>query len=762
MLAVVAVLGAPLAAVTGVRPATAGALTREATSARHAMTASPASTVGPDSLTAGAAARVDRPVVPENLEIYPLKGWGVVGYQEQVGVTNKPKVWDFAQIGDRLFVAGSFTGVQKNYWGNQPAPPVQPQSFLAAFDADTNTWISTFRPTFNAPVLALEATADGRLLVGGAFTWVNGVMQGGLVELDPRTGETVRGFVGQVSNDGSTFPAMVRELKLGGGWLYVAGDFNRIVNGPSRQRVYSVGRIRVGDGVFDPAWRPRATGAGVNDVEPDPARQRVYLAGNFTAVNGIPGTAYQASVSMIDGLPTTNVAPFEQDSMQFFEIAVVLAGNKVWTGGSEHNVQVLDAGTRRRLDYYRTGSWFTGFTGIDSATNTIFGGGDFQVLESIDDFVIGGCHCFGPRNLTNPTGVTLQKKSLYWAGGNQFSGHRFAIALDPVTNRPRNFIPRLAGGHYGTWAIKPDTNGCLYVGGDYTRGGNGLVIGGYGRFCPRATAPEALTTQVQGARSVRLDWQRPAFGGSGISRYRVFRDDVVVGETTSQSFTVGDLTPQTTYRFSVAAVATDGRVGPAATVSAKVVGDSQPPSVPAGLSATTGGAANVSLRWLPSTDNVAVTGYLVRRNQQFLAFVQGAATVTYTDATVAAGSTYTYDVLAQDGSGNNSAPSDPARVTVVSGGVDTVAPSVPGAATGSYRAGSGAVLSWQPSTDNVAVTGYLVHRDYQFLAYAPGGTATSFIDTSLAAGATASYQVRAQDAAGNNSTPTALIRITAR
>lgn len=58
-------------------------------------------------------------------------------------------------------------------------------------------------------------------------------------------------------------------------------------------------------------------------------------------------------------------------------------------------------------------------------------------------------------------------------------------------------------------------------------------------------------------------------------------------------------------------------------------------------------------------------------------------------------------------------------------------------------------------TDDVGVVGYLVHRNWLFVTFVTAGTA--YTDADIAAGARYRYQVRAQDAAGNNSAPTDLL-----
>ena len=66
-------------------------------------------------------------------------------------------------------------------------------------------------------------------------------------------------------------------------------------------------------------------------------------------------------------------------------------------------------------------------------------------------------------------------------------------------------------------------------------------------------------------------------------------------------------------------------------------------------------------------------------------------------------------------------------------------------------------LTWSVATDNVGVTGYLLHRDGRFVAWVPIGTTHE--DRNVVPGATYRYELRAQDAAGNNSSPTAAITV---
>jgi hypothetical protein len=79
--------------------------------------------------------------------------------------------------------------------------------------------------------------------------------------------------------------------------------------------------------------------------------------------------------------------------------------------------------------------------------------------------------------------------------------------------------------------------------------------------------------------------------------------------------------------------------------------------------------------------------------------------------------------------------------------VDTTPPSVPQGLTLSIKRKSDVTVSFNPSSDNVGVTGYEILRDGQLIATS---TSTSYTDQKLAKGEY-SYQVRALDKTGNKS-----------
>ncbi|WP_214102736.1 glycosyl hydrolase family 18 protein [Acrocarpospora catenulata] len=174
-------------------------------------------------------------------------------------------------------------------------------------------------------------------------------------------------------------------------------------------------------------------------------------------------------------------------------------------------------------------------------------------------------------------------------------------------------------------------------------------------------------------------------------------------------------------------------------------GDTTAPSVPGNLRSTGVTSSSVSLAWDASTDNVGVTGYLIYRGGTLVTTVTG---TTYTDTGRAASTSYTYQVRARDAANNQSGLSNSVTATTSGTGGDTTAPSVPGNLRSTGVTSSSVSLAWNASTDNVGVTGYLIYRGGTLVTTVTG---TTYTDTGRAANTSYTYQVRARDAANNQS-----------
>ncbi len=678
------------------------------------------------------------PVDFSTLVAEPVQQWGVVG-SGLSDTSPKPQVWDFAEIGNRIYVAGIFTGVRQN--GFDPNSPVIPRAYLAAFDRDSGAYIPEFAPVFDRAVYDLAVLPNGNLVAGGEFSQVNGQARTALVALNPTTGATIAGWNTSVSRDWSSARAVIRELVVDGSQLYVVGEFDHVRVGANSYVIFSAFRLTADSGAMDFSWVPRPSGGGVWDIAIDSSRNRVHLVGFFSSINAAPGTALMGTVSSVTALPVAGLTPFQNNNAsQTWTWTVAYANDRVFVGGAEHIIHVLDGDTNARLGYNTTGVGCSNFNPATCSPSYV-GGGDFQVLEAGSGQVFGGCHCYEPRaGWQSYTGITH-----YSSITNQRTDNRYAIAYDASTGAPANqFVPGLRAPTWGTWAIFVDSRGCYYVGGDYTRTAAGQWIGGFARMC-RAVTPVSTVNAGSVGGSVSLSWTAPS-SQLPVARYRVSRDGAFVGETTGTSYTDTGRTSGAQHVYSVEVVDVSNRRSPATTVNVTVSGaDTQPPTPPTNVTSAVNGSS-VTLNWTAGTDNVAIKGYLVHRDFQYVAFVP--AGTTWTDPSAPNGP-HRYDVRTQDTSNNLSAPT---TVNVTVGAPDTQAPTAPTNVTSSVN-GSSVTLNWTAGTDNVAIKGYLVHRDFQYVAFVPAGT--TFTDTNVTAG-NHRYDIRTQDTSNNNSAPTTI------
>jgi PKD repeat protein len=139
------------------------------------------------------------------------------------------EIWDMAVIGNRVFIAGTFTSI------TTPAGAVIGQRYLAAYNYDTGQVDTTFRPTFDGNVNTVEASPDGtKLFIGGTFNTVNGVTRRKVASINLTTGAPVSGFAFT-----STTNNPVTALAATNSTLYVGGRFTRI-NGAYRTGLAAV------------------------------------------------------------------------------------------------------------------------------------------------------------------------------------------------------------------------------------------------------------------------------------------------------------------------------------------------------------------------------------------------------------------------------------------------------------------------------------------------------------------------------------------
>ncbi len=236
----------------------------------------------------------------------------------------------------------------------------------------------------------------------------------------------------------------------------------------------------------------------------------------------------------------------------------------------------------------------------------------------------------------------------------------------------------------------------------------------------------------------------------GVSGYDVYNNGILAGSVTATTYSFSGLSAGTSCTLTVRAKDAAGNISSSSTGLSVKTGDTHTPTSPTGLTATAITETSFTLTWNASTDNVGVTGYDVYCNGTLVTSLVG------TSANIAgltASTNYAMTVKAGDAAGNISNASSILNVTTI----DSHAPSVPTGLSATNITETSFTLSWTPSTDNIAVTGYDVYLNGT-LANSVSGTNTSI--TGLTLLTSYSMTVRAKDAAGNVSSESSALNVT--
>ncbi len=247
----------------------------------------------------------------------------------------------------------------------------------------------------------------------------------------------------------------------------------------------------------------------------------------------------------------------------------------------------------------------------------------------------------------------------------------------------------------------------------------------------KLTADNVLTDNLD------LSWTA-AEDNVEVTGYRLLKDGSTVADLGASTFNchVGQLTPATAYIFTVEARDKAGNystTGPKLAISTlEGEPDTTPPYWTNNGSWSTSTVYNydktyVTYHWPWAADNVAVTGYLLYRNDLQIAVVD-AYTNSYTDALDLDNTNYTYTVYAVDAAGNRS---EGRSMTVNSGNPDQdtyspIWPSGTNITLSEFTDKSSVKIQWTPAEDNVAVRGYVVINWLGYwVEYADRGEPTS-------------------------------------
>ena len=452
--------------------------------------------------------------------------WGVTGTGAAGSGELATEVQAFAQVGNTMYVGGNFTTVQKGE--NATGADKVAQPYLAAFNATTGDWISSFRPTFNNHVKALAALPGNKLAVGGDFTSVNGSNRTGLVVLNLANGQLDPTWDTNVENRISSQSVSVRGLDASNSDLYVTGSFTHFVRGSSAVFARNGARLSLSNGRADGGWNPNFNGTGTG-VDVDDDNSKVYFSGYFTQTGS--ATADRGA-ALSTGSSAAQVTPVwtpthSTSGTKKYQQAVRQVDGLVWLGGSQHNMFGYDTSNFALKAY-----------GVTKA------GGDLQAIDGDNGVVYGACHCGDWNYLTTKyDGYSPGTLNPPWTQGDKISlvGAWTADTGSFVTE----FAPQWKSrGGYGPWALKVASDGTLWAGGSIQsvvkEDGANQWVGGFARFDQRPhTAPGKPSgpsvTLTDSTANVR--WSPGSTSGA---TYEVIRNDRVVASTTGSSADIPD------------------------------------------------------------------------------------------------------------------------------------------------------------------------------------------------------------------------------
>lgn len=273
--------------------------------------------------------------------------------------------------------------------------------------------------------------------------------------------------------------------------------------------------------------------------------------------------------------------------------------------------------------------------------------------------------------------------------------------------------------------------------------------------------PGGLSVNVVSSEQLNVTWNAVTdAGGSGLAGYKLercqapsctFIEIAVLGSAVT-SFANTGLAPNTTYTYRVRAYdnATPANQSGYASASGTTPADTTQPTQPTALVATAPpSGSQIHLEWVGSADSggSGLAGYRIERctGSGCMQFSQIATTTTNTfdNGSLGEGVTHVYRVLAVDGAGNVSTPSNQATATTP----DMTRPTPPTSISFANVTATSATVNWSGASDSVGITGYQYRRTPGG-TWQSAGTATSGSLTGLSCSASYTVEVQARDTVG--------------
>jgi chitodextrinase len=283
------------------------------------------------------------------------------------------------------------------------------------------------------------------------------------------------------------------------------------------------------------------------------------------------------------------------------------------------------------------------------------------------------------------------------------------------------------------------------------------------------TAPTAITATAKTDTSITLGWTAPTPPANcTITKYNVYQvggnTDVLLGTSTTDSYAIQGMSPNTNYTFVVSAADSVGTSANSAPYTVTTSPESSDPTAPTNVTVAAASPTSVNLSWTAATDEVGVSYYRIYRNGTLLPTV--ATGTSFTDATASPGTNYTYQVSAVNSATLEGPKASTTPTTITTPAAVVAKPTTPTNLAASLITSNSAVLAWTGSSESGgSVAGYFIYR---YVTTAGASTASevggvvnpTYTDPVLTASTSYSYYVVAVDPSGNRSADSSTITVT--
>ena len=181
------------------------------------------------------------------------------------------------------------------------------------------------------------------------------------------------------------------------------------------------------------------------------------------------------------------------------------------------------------------------------------------------------------------------------------------------------------------------------------------------------STPTNLLLNSTSTNSASLSWS-PSTDNIAVTYYKIFVNGVFHSNSPTRTATVSGLAQGTNYSFYVVAVDGAGNISPQSNiVSGTTLTDTEVPTNPTNLNILSVGTNSIEIQWGASTDNIGIAAYDIYVNGQLMGSTNSTTSNVYNLEPV---TTYSLYVVARDGGGNVSGPSNTVTATTNSIGLN--------------------------------------------------------------------------------------------